>query len=96
MPIYEYACAACGRFELRRSVAQAGRPAACPHCGASAPRRYGPPNLIPARGALARGRERSERSAYEPEVVTAQEWARRASRGRPVRARHRRHWTHPE
>lgn len=95
MPIYEYACPACGRFELRRPFDQAGAPATCPTCGAGASRRYGPPNLVSTPAALARAKDRSERSAHEPEVATAQEWTAKMRRARLARPRHghRRPWS---
>lgn len=37
MPLYEYACDACGRSEERlRRVAERDEPLACPACGAAA------------------------------------------------------------
>jgi putative FmdB family regulatory protein len=37
MPIYEYWCNSCGKeFEQMRPMSQAGEPATCPTCGASA------------------------------------------------------------
>lgn len=37
MPVYEYYCAACkAEFEQMRPISQAGEPAECPTCGATA------------------------------------------------------------
>lgn len=38
MPIYEYACPACGGFAALRPLAEYQRPAECPQCGGAAPR----------------------------------------------------------
>ena len=66
MPLYEYACDGCGRFERWRHYATAGEPADCPHCGTTAPRVFGPPFVRspagPFAGAGRTVRERVERS----------------------------------
>jgi putative FmdB family regulatory protein len=81
MPLYAYACAGCGQFDLRRAVADAGAPAVCPGCGAIARRVFTPPGVArlvkPLRSAL----DREEKSAHEPDVV-------RAKAGRPLPHRH--------
>ncbi|MBO9354753.1 zinc ribbon domain-containing protein [Bordetella petrii] len=38
MPIYEYQCAACGRFSALRKLADYQQDVACPACGADSPR----------------------------------------------------------
>ena len=38
MPLYEYACAACGPFVAMRPLAEFSAPCACPECGTAAPR----------------------------------------------------------
>jgi putative FmdB family regulatory protein len=43
MPLYEYRCTGCGPFELRRELALAVADAACPACGAPAPRMFSAP-----------------------------------------------------
>jgi putative FmdB family regulatory protein len=68
MPTYEYSCPGCGEFELWRPAAHSGEPVACPACGASAPRRYAPPNVRLTAAPLGAA---IERSAYEPKVVTS-------------------------
>jgi putative FmdB family regulatory protein len=81
MPLYAFACAGCGAFELVRPMARAGEPVACPGCGSEARRVFTPPGLAllaaPVRGAL----DSQERSAHEPDVVTTK-------RGRPLPHRH--------
>src|SRR5215212_7747696 len=70
MPIYEYACHPCGTFEQWRAFSQANDPAYCPSCGRSARRVYSAPNLVKTPKAISTVRDRSERSAEAPEVVT--------------------------
>lgn len=91
MPLYEFQCSACGDFEAWRPMHDAARTAACPACGAAATRRYSPPNLGRGSSPLRRAQERSERSAHEPEVASAESWARRRGAGAPLpgRADHR-------
>jgi putative FmdB family regulatory protein len=38
MPIYDFECAGCGRFEIARRIAERDDAAACPSCGESAAR----------------------------------------------------------
>lgn len=40
MPIYDYACDACGPFTAMRPMAQFRDPCACPECGAGATRTF--------------------------------------------------------
>ena len=40
MPIYDYACDACGPFTAIRPMAQFREPSACPDCGAGAVRTF--------------------------------------------------------
>jgi putative FmdB family regulatory protein len=81
MPIYAYACADCGEFEVARPVAEASHGACCPACGAHARRLFTPPGLPliarPVRHAL----DLEEKSAHEPDVTSDK-------RGRPMPHRH--------
>jgi putative FmdB family regulatory protein len=69
MPIYAFACEDCGEFEVMRKAVDAGQPAACPGCEATARRVFTPPGLArlvkPLRVAL----DREEKSAHQPDVV---------------------------
>lgn len=38
MPIYDFDCGTCGRFDAMRKVIERDTPAACPACGAPAAR----------------------------------------------------------
>ena len=77
MPQYDFTCESCGPFAVRRPMAEAADPAACPDCARSGRRLYTPPGLTrtPAGVASALGIE--EKSAHEPYVVTE-------PRGRPL------------
>ncbi|SRR5712691_5113610 len=66
MPVYEFCCAACGPFEQRRSLQEAGEPMACPTCQDVATRIYSTAGFILTSGTV---RRRIEQSA-EPKVIT--------------------------
>jgi putative FmdB family regulatory protein len=70
MPLYAFTCAACGPFEAFRPAAEAAAAFMCPVCGGAARRRYTPPGLALLPAGLRRARDREEKSAHEPEVVT--------------------------
>lgn len=69
MPLYEFRCERCGLFECWRPLSKAGEPMTCPRCQVVARRVYTTPGLVKTPPALARALYRSEKSAYEPEVV---------------------------
>ena len=69
MPIYDFVCGDCGGFEQRRSFSEASEPVACPSCGKEATRVYSMPNTRRMPAGLSKAMDRSEGSAYEPEVV---------------------------
>lgn len=69
MPIYDFVCGDCGGFEQRRSFADASDAAICPSCGKGASRVYSMPNTRKTPAGLSGAMDRSEKSAYEPEVV---------------------------
>jgi putative FmdB family regulatory protein len=47
MPVYDYECADCGKFEAVRRIAERDEAAACPRCGMTAERvRVGAPALL--------------------------------------------------
>ncbi|MEK6441906.1 FmdB family zinc ribbon protein [Pseudonocardia sp. T1-2H] len=80
MPVYVFACPACGRFELTRPMTRAGEAAACPECGREARRVFTPPNHPLLRSEVRRALGAEEASAHEPRVVSQ-------TRGRPLRHR---------
>lgn len=41
MPVYDYACAACGPFDALRRYDDRDTPASCPECGEASPRSFG-------------------------------------------------------
>lgn len=70
MPVYQYDCADCGVFEVRRPMSQWQRPAECPGCGVSRPRVICAPHIRGGRSASRfKLEERNERSAFEPKLV---------------------------
>jgi putative FmdB family regulatory protein len=69
MAAYEYACGACGVFELSRPIGTAPSAATCPICGERSPRRLSMPALTAPRAPARRARELAERSAHEPDVT---------------------------
>jgi len=88
MPIYAFECAACGPFDVVRRVGDAADPVACPGCARAARRVYTPPGLALMPRPLRRAREREEKSAHEPDVVTHKQ-------GRPLPHRHDHGHGHP-
>jgi putative FmdB family regulatory protein len=69
MPLYQFSCENCGPFECWRPLAEASVPMICPECQAIARRVYTTPGLVKTPPALARALYRSEKSAYEPDVL---------------------------
>jgi putative FmdB family regulatory protein len=87
MPTYDYACSACGPFEIWRDHREAGTPLRCPACGGSADRHFCAPGLRapgdPFHSASRDVRARAER-ARTGEPVTSYG----ALPGRPVSGGH--------
>jgi putative FmdB family regulatory protein len=81
MAIYAFSCEDCGPFELLRPMAEAGAPANCPSCGASARRVFTPPGLALLAAPLRSALNEEDKSAHEPDVVGER-------RGRPLPHRH--------
>ena len=69
MPQYAFRCDHCGPFECWRPLAEAGATMTCPRCQAIARRVYTAPGLIKTPPAIAQALYRSEKSAYEPDVL---------------------------
>ncbi len=75
MPTYDYACAGCGGFDAIRSVSTRDEPAACPDCGAAAPRVFGAaPRLALMDGGTRSALATNERARFEPK--SSREYAR--------------------
>jgi putative FmdB family regulatory protein len=70
MPQYAFACEACGPFEAWRPAADAGEPLRCPECDAPAARLFTAPGLRRLPTAMRAARDREEKSASAPDVVT--------------------------
>jgi putative FmdB family regulatory protein len=72
MPVYDFVCEGCGPFEQWRPVRD---PAAdCPSCSGPARRRFTPPGVRRMGAPLRAARDREERSASAPEVVSRPTW----------------------
>lgn len=79
MPVYDFVCAGCGPFEQWRPASE---PAAhCPACSAPARRVFAAPGVRRMDAPIRRAREREEKSAHAPEVVSRPE-------GRPLHLHH--------
>jgi putative FmdB family regulatory protein len=70
MPLYEYSCSECGPFEAFRPASESAAVFACPSCGSATRRLFTPPGLALLSAPMRRARDREEKSAFEPEVVT--------------------------
>jgi putative FmdB family regulatory protein len=70
VPQYAFSCAACGPLDVWRPVAEAGNELRCPTCDAPAQRLFTAPGLARMPAAIRGAREREERSAQAPEVVS--------------------------
>ncbi len=77
MPLYAFECRECGPFDAVRPAASAGAVFACPACGGAARRVFTPPGLALLPAGLRRARDREEKSAFQPDVVSTKE-------GRPM------------
>lgn len=71
MPQYSYSCAACGAFDLRRPMGDAGAPAVCPGCARPGRRLFGAPALRSLPAGLRSALDAQGRSADAPAVVTS-------------------------
>ena len=67
MPMYDYACAACGPFTAYRAMSDYDKPLACETCGAPAPRAIlRAPALASMDASVRGGMAVNERSRHEP------------------------------
>jgi len=71
VPTYAYRCPQCGPFELVRPMAASDAAADCPRCSATSTRVFGAPALRALHPGVRAARERDERSAAGPDVVSA-------------------------
>jgi putative FmdB family regulatory protein len=80
MPLYDFLCEGCGRFEAWRPVTDPG--AACPSCSLPARRVFSAPAVRRMAAPLRTALQREERSSAVPELVSA------PRRGRPLHLGH--------
>ncbi len=67
MPTYDYACSGCGGFDAIRSLEARDEAAACPDCGAAAPRVFvAAPRLALMDGNTRTALATNERARFEP------------------------------
>ena len=67
MPVYDYACQACGPFTVMRPMAQFQDPHDCPDCGSECGRAFlTAPNLASMDAGRRRAHATNERSAHAP------------------------------
>jgi putative FmdB family regulatory protein len=71
MPLYSYACATHGAFDLLRPIVKAGAPAPCPDCGRAADRTMTVPTVMTMSPVRRMAAARNERSRHEPHVCGA-------------------------
>jgi putative FmdB family regulatory protein len=71
MPIYGYACTTCGPFEDFRPMADYDKPASCPSCGRSSPRRAAAAQLNLMAGNNRKAHSLNEKNSSEPRVARA-------------------------
>ena len=72
MPVYDYACEACGPFTVLRPMAQFKDPHDCPDCGSSCGRAFlTAPNLASMDAGRRKAFATNERSAHAPRRSSA-------------------------
>jgi putative FmdB family regulatory protein len=71
VPIYEYACASHGAFELTRPIGSQPPSSPCPECRGEARRVFTSPMLTLSPRPLVAAIDRAEKTRDEPEVVTS-------------------------
>ena len=70
MPIYGYACEACGPFTDMQPMSRSSEPMPCPDCGNDAPRSISAPFIANMDPKNRIAHQRNEKSANEPKVVS--------------------------
>ncbi|WP_264046995.1 FmdB family zinc ribbon protein [Methylobacterium flocculans] len=72
MPVYDYACEACGPFTVLRPMAQFRDPHDCPDCGSSCGRAFlTAPNLASMDAGRRKAHATNERSQHAPRKSSA-------------------------
>src|SRR5882724_4449610 len=89
MPFYEYDCAGCGTFTLRRSMEDRNLPAACPECEQEADRLMGAPSLGLMSSGLRRAHAINEKSRHEPRVSAGHHCSTGCGCGSPRKTRNK-------
>jgi putative FmdB family regulatory protein len=71
MSMYEYRCDQHGSFDLQTSMGDAQPRTACPECGLQVPRVFTAPMTSSTPRSVTSVLDRTEKSRYEPEVVSS-------------------------
>jgi putative FmdB family regulatory protein len=77
MPVYLFSCERCGPFDVWRSASEASHGSQCPICRRPGRRIFTPPGIARTPAPVRKAREREEKSAHEPDVLSQ-------PRGRPL------------
>jgi putative FmdB family regulatory protein len=77
MATYQYRCAECGPFTVKRPIGEAQPEEPCETCGHESRRVFTSPMLTRTPAPLARALRAQEASAYEPRVVSEVSASRR-------------------
>lgn len=80
MPVYEFSCPRCGRFDASRPMAAVPDSLDCPACESVSPRVISSVGLSRAGSPAARAIDAAARSATEPQVVTGRPGPARGTR----------------
>ncbi len=83
MSFYEYRCHRHGTFDVVTSMGSASPQSTCPECGMQAPRIFTAPMTSAVPPSIAKAIGDTERSRYEPDVVSSLP-RRRASQRTPM------------
>ncbi len=70
MPLYDYACEACGEFRAWQPMSQSMATVDCPTCGDPAMRSVAAPFIASMNPNTRIAHQRNEKSAHEPQVMS--------------------------
>lgn len=77
MPTYDYACPACGGFEVLRTLDERNEPCSCPDCGTASPRVFvSAPRLTCLSREARYAHETNERARHAPRSTRDSDYGR--------------------
>ena len=94
MPLYDYACEACGEFRAWQPMSQSAAAADCPTCGDPAMRSVASPFIASMNPNTRIAHQRNEKSAHEPQLVSRGEMERQGAKRSGGHGHHRGHHHH--